>query len=363
MADRPLGQSFCAIAGVGASFATTRQHPVCLPDRSDPACPSMQPPRQRYITLTRARRCDKIEPMLEFADRAFSLGYGVANAMLIRFEYPAVICAIFLVLELALPHQKNSWSSYLRGARMVMVGLAINTFVLTILTMTSGIDQVAMGSKTEPPHKPLALLDLTPLTGSPDFWSRALGYAIATFGISCVADFFYYWMHRAQHRFGWFWRFHRVHHSITEMSATNSYHHVAEDMFQFACVTVPLSFLLGVESGPVPWLVIVTLSTHSYFIHSSANINIGPLRYVFYDNRLHRIHHSLEPRHRNMNFSTRTPLWDVLFGTAYFPKSKEWPAVGLADVSEPRTVGQYLMMPLYGADTARGPALQEPSRV
>ena len=149
---------------------------------------------------------------------------------------------------------------------------------------------------------------------------RVLGYAIATLGIACVADFFYYWMHRAQHSFGWLWRFHRVHHSITELNATNSYHHIAEDLFQFVAVTIPMSYLLGVESGPVPWLVIVVVNTHSYFNHSTMNLNIGPLRYLLSDNRVHRIHHSIEARHIYRNFATSTPIWDMLFGTAYFPK-------------------------------------------
>jgi len=35
----------------------------------------------------------------------------------------------------------------------------------------------------------------------------------------------------------------------------------------------------------------------------------------------------------------------VLFGTAYFPRADEWPAVGLDDVPEPRTIADYLLMP------------------
>lgn len=291
--------------------------------------------------------------MLEFADRAYSFAYGIVNSALIRIEYPAATCAIFLIFELLLPRQKNSWASYFRGARFVFVGLLINTAILAALTAASGVDQVAAGSRSETRHQPLAFLDLSPLTTSPDFWTRAMGYAIATFGIGCLADFFYYWMHRAQHRLSWFWRFHRVHHSITEMSATNSYHHVAEDLFQFVWITIPLSVLLGVESGPVPWIVIVVLNTHSYFLHSSANINIGPLRYIFSDNRIHRVHHSVEGRHLNRNFATSTPIWDVLFGTAYFPKPNEWPAVGLDEVAEPRSVKQYLLMPFYDAESVR----------
>ncbi|GEP55633.1 sterol desaturase family protein [Reyranella soli] len=296
--------------------------------------------------------------MLQVLDAAYSWLYGIGNSFLIRVQYPAATCLFFLLLELVLPRQRASWASYWRGARMVMVGIAINTIVLSLLTMASGVENAAPGTDVSGSTKPLAFLDLSPLTTSSDIWTRIVGYTIATFGIACVSDFFYYWMHRAQHRFGWFWRFHRVHHSIGEMSATNSYHHVFEDLFQFVAVTIPMSFLLGVASGPVPWLVIVVLNTHSYFIHSNARLNIGPLRYVFSDNRVHRIHHSIEERHLNRNFSTTTPLWDVLFGTAYFPRHDEWPAVGLADIAEPKTVSQYLLMPFYGEATVRKHKLQ-----
>jgi sterol desaturase/sphingolipid hydroxylase (fatty acid hydroxylase superfamily) len=193
--------------------------------------------------------------------------------------------------------------------------------------------------------KPLAFLDLQPLTESDSWPLKITGWLVAALGIAMLGNFFYYWLHRAQHRVGWLWRFHKVHHSITEMSATSSYHHVAEDLFQFAAVTMPMAVLLGVAAGPVPWLVIVLANTHSYFIHSSARLNIGPLRYLLCDNRFHRIHHSREQHHIDHNFATSTPLWDVLFGTAYFPRADEWPAVGIADVPEPRTVGDYLLMP------------------
>lgn len=283
--------------------------------------------------------------MLEFVDAAYSFGYGLVNATLIRIEYPVATCCAFLVLEMLLPRQRNSSASYLRGVTMVIVSVALNTLVLTALTMLTGAESTAAGMKASHAHEPFALLNLTFLTSSDQLSVRLLGYAIATLGIACVADFFYYWMHRAQHWFGWMWRFHRVHHSITEMNATNSYHHVAEDLFQFAAVTLPMSYLLGVESGPVPWLVIVVVNTHSYFIHSSANLNIGPLRYLISDNRLHRIHHSMEDRHLNRNFATSTPLWDVFFRTAYFPKRSEWPGVGLSDVPEPKTIRDFLLMP------------------
>jgi sterol desaturase/sphingolipid hydroxylase (fatty acid hydroxylase superfamily) len=127
----------------------------------------------------------------------------------------------------------------------------------------------------------------------------------------------------------------------------SSYHHFTEDMLQYFCVGVPTALLIKVNGGAVPWIVLAVAGTHAYFIHSSMNVNIGPLRYLFGDNHFHRIHYSTEPRHLGRNFGTLTPIWDMLFGTAYFPKKGEWPAVGLADVPEPARVRDYLLMPLY----------------
>lgn len=273
--------------------------------------------------------------MLAFLADAYSVAYGLVNSLLIRLAYPLGACLLYLLPELLLPRTRNSLQSYRRAAVFLVVAIAINTLVLKAMEGSTGFFEV----------KPLAFLDLRPLTESPSLPLRVTGWLVAVLGITIVGNFFYYWMHRAQHRFGWMWRFHRVHHSITEMSATASYHHVAEDLFQFAAVTMPMALLLGVASGPVPWLVIVLANTHSYFIHTSARLNIGPLKYLICDNRFHRIHHSREQHHIDHNFATTTPLWDVLFGTAYFPRRDEWPAVGLDDVPEPRTIADYLLMP------------------
>src|SRR5262249_35266051 len=161
-----------------------------------------------------------------------------------------------------------------------------------------------------------------------------------------------------------------VHHSITELGAVSSYHHFTEDMLQYFCVGVPTALLIKVNGGAVPWIVLTVAASHAYFIHSSMNVNIGPLRYLIGDNHFHRIHHSRDPRHIGRNFGTLTPIWDVLFGTAYFPRKGEWPAVGLEDVAEPARIRDYLLMPAYDEKTAApgrpappgrgGPALSSP---
>ena len=273
--------------------------------------------------------------MLAFLGDAYSIAYGLVNALLIRLVYPAGSCLLYLLPELLLPRSRNSTKSYLRAAIFMATAVALTPLVLKALDVT----MVALHLP------PLTVLDLRPLTESPSLPLRLAGWFVAALGIAMVSNFFYYWFHRAQHRYTWLWRFHSVHHSIEEMSATASYHHVTEDLFQFAFVILPMAVLLGVEQGPVPWIVLVLAGTHTYFIHSSARLHLGPLRYVLCDNRFHRIHHSRETQHRNRNFSTSTPVWDMLFGTAWFPRRGEWPEVGLEDVPEPRTIHEYLFMP------------------
>jgi sterol desaturase/sphingolipid hydroxylase (fatty acid hydroxylase superfamily) len=112
-----------------------------------------------------------------------------------------------------------------------------------------------------------------------------------------VYDFLYYRFHRILHNITVLWRVHSVHHSIEELNAVNS------------------------------------------------KISYGFLRYVIAEPRFHRIHHSLEERHFEKNFAFMFPMWDVIFGTAYFPGRDEYPKTGLADQREPRSVLSYLINP------------------
>jgi hypothetical protein len=74
-------------------------------------------------------------------------------------------------------------------------------------------------------------------------------------------------------------------------------------------------------------------------------MNLGPLGRYFMDNRLHRIHHSIEPQHFDKNFGLFTTLWDSLFGTAYFPARDEWPDTGVPDFPEPASMTEFLFSP------------------
>lgn len=157
-------------------------------------------------------------------------------------------------------------------------------------------------------------------------------------------DFLYYWFHRAEHAFPWLWRIHAVHHSNEHLSAGFGYHHLAEAPLRAVLVAIPFGLLIGGGAGSA--FLAFILMMHGHYIHSSSRVNFGPVAWLIADNRVHRIHHSLEPQHFGKNFGAATLLWDWLFGTAHFPRPHEWPGVGLAGIKEPQSISNYLLMPL-----------------
>jgi sterol desaturase/sphingolipid hydroxylase (fatty acid hydroxylase superfamily) len=177
------------------------------------------------------------------------------------------------------------------------------------------------------------------------------GYALQFLALILIADFLAYWRHRMEHS-RWWWPVHKVHHAPRELHAANDIGHPLQALFSFVWITVPMS-LFNVSGPGVPLTLALTVTFLSMYIHSPIDFHFGPLRRLIVDNRFHRIHHSLEPRHFDKNFGICFSAWDYLFGTAYEPK-QEWPAVGLADVPAPRSVRDYLLLPLRQPVNGKG---------
>ena len=159
-----------------------------------------------------------------------------------------------------------------------------------------------------------------------------------------IFDFFYYWLHRTQHTISFFWEFHKVHHSIKNLNAVVSYHHVLEEFFRIPFIFLPLAMLIHIDA---PKLAIISsfYAAYGVFIHMNAKINLGRLRFIFADNYYHRIHHSIEKHHYNKNYAAFFPIWDILFKTAIFPKNNEFPKVGLDDMEQPKNLKEYFFSP------------------
>jgi sterol desaturase/sphingolipid hydroxylase (fatty acid hydroxylase superfamily) len=250
-------------------------------------------------------------------------------------ERVAAASTLCLAIEMMLPRGSTSIASRVRG-------ILFRIFYLIV----GGLFYEGYQSAIAALHiRPFFSISIDGILGAPHPAWHVAGIAFAFAGTILIGDFLYYWYHRAQHTFGFLWRFHQVHHSIREMNAWNANMHVSEELLRPLVVTLPMALLIDFHP-PFLWSMIgMLMLIQGTFEHADTRVSFGPLSYLFADNRFHRIHHSIEVRHYNRNFSACVTLWDVLFRTAYFPKKHEWPKVGLDYTDEPNRLVDYLMMP------------------
>ena len=130
-------------------------------------------------------------------------------------------------------------------------------------------------------------------------------------------DFLQYWVHRARHRWAWWWELHKLHHSATEFNAITSSRGHPLDIAAIVIVSsVPLALLGGSVSDFL--LLSLVLGAHAAISHSMLDWNWGWFgRYVVFSPIGHRIHHSPQQEHYDKNFGSIFPVWDWLFGTLY----------------------------------------------
>jgi sterol desaturase/sphingolipid hydroxylase (fatty acid hydroxylase superfamily) len=132
-----------------------------------------------------------------------------------------------------------------------------------------------------------------------------------------ASDFISYWVHRGRHVFGWWWEFHKHHHSATELNAiTTSRFHPLDGVGIALSTVVPVQLLGGTYGESL--FVLVLFAVHAGLTHSMLPWRWGWFgRYVIYSPVGHRIHHSALPEHKDRNFGALFPVWDWMFGTYY----------------------------------------------
>ncbi len=159
-----------------------------------------------------------------------------------------------------------------------------------------------------------------------------------------------YWVHRAQHRFSWWWALHSLHHSQRRVTVwSDDRNHVLDDLL-VTLVLVVFSQIVGVQPDDYVLILMIGRLIESW---SHANVEMGFGRIgekLIVGPRFHRLHHALaSPAERHVhdhNFAPVFPIWDILFGTAIYDR-KERPT-GVDD-------------PTVDADNGRGWLVQQVS--
>lgn len=149
-----------------------------------------------------------------------------------------------------------------------------------------------------------------------------------------LSDFLYWAQHYINHKVPLLWRFHALHHSQRELNFfTDFRYHVLEYIVRQTFLVVPFLIL---KIGP-PMIVgfVIFHTWYSRFYHGNIRTNMGPLKYILVTPQSHRVHHSLDPRHRDTNYGAFFSTWDFLLGTQW-RKYDVYPETGIDDEAFPQ---------------------------
>jgi len=150
-----------------------------------------------------------------------------------------------------------------------------------------------------------------------------------------VSDFLRYWFHRLSHEWSVLWKLHAVHHSVLKMYWLNtSRFHPLEKSLQFMMDVFPF-MLLGISEEVIA-LHLVLYGVNGFFQHCNADVRFGWLNYIISSTELHRWHHSRLAKESNHNYGNNVIIWDVLFGTFFWPVDRTVGDLGLTNPDYPK---------------------------
>jgi sterol desaturase/sphingolipid hydroxylase (fatty acid hydroxylase superfamily) len=227
----------------------------------------------------------------------------------------------------------RAWGSAIRGSRTdflyVIVATALEkaTFVVCVTAVASLGRYVA---------------DSLQIGLWPSGWSLGVQVLVALL----IADAGAYFRHRLFHRSSLLWRFHRIHHSMTELYWIRSaYTHPLEQLCILAAIMLPIA-LLGAGDEVIA-VVAFAFGLSGLLQHANIDSRSSLLNFVFATPEVHRVHHRADERMSHSNFSAFFVLMDLLLGTYCRPAPVQAPVrVGLEGVTTfPRDFLTHLSMP------------------
>jgi sterol desaturase/sphingolipid hydroxylase (fatty acid hydroxylase superfamily) len=221
-----------------------------------------------------------------------------------RHYLPTLVTAcgliLLLTLETWLPAAGNRRSRLRHAARNLTLGL-LNAVAVALLA--APLIASVSGRAEESRFGLLNLLSLPP--------------AISAVTAFLLFDGWLYLLHRANHKFGFLWRFHRVHHSDPEMDATTAIRFHTGEVLISSALRLAVIPLLGITLWQL--LVYESLMMPVIMFHHS-NVNFPEnldrwLRVLIASPAMHRVHHSRARVETDSNYAIIFSFWDRLWGT------------------------------------------------
>jgi sterol desaturase/sphingolipid hydroxylase (fatty acid hydroxylase superfamily) len=149
------------------------------------------------------------------------------------------------------------------------------------------------------------------------YWTNAgiLGTIVISF---LVLDFFGGWLvHITEHKVGFLWRFHVVHHADNNVDVTTGLrHHPVESVLR------GIFFFFGIVVSGAPMYAVMIFQTllvlSTAFTH--ANISLPRwldkgLSFILVSPNMHKVHHHWKQPYTDSNYGAILSIWDRLLGT------------------------------------------------
>ena len=289
---------------------------------------SFREPAARYLTYS-------VYPSVILGCIGIFFGLLNLNAGLLTSSYVAVFLGAFLVIafELLTPHQLT-WRP--KPSDIIDDGL----FMLAV--------QVLLPRALSFLVAYYVLTSFTAHSWVFGLWPNAWNISLQVGLMVLIADFFRYWLHRWMHESQRLWKFHAVHHSPKKLYWLNvGRFHPVDKTLQFFLDALPF-IILGVGEDVLA-LYFVFYSINGFFQHCNIQLQLGPLNYLISGPQLHRWHHSRISKEANSNYGNNIIVWDLVFGTYFFPKSRRVEELGLLNRDYPLDFRAQMRTPFSGS--------------
>ena len=237
-----------------------------------------------------------------------------------------LVLLVLFVLELLVPYFDTFKSKFLHTVRNIGF-IAINAVIVSLV--------------------------LTPLV----VWSTSLSWGlfdrarldwkVELILTILLIDLLTYVMHVLNHKWSFLWRFHRVHHSDTEMDVTTGARfHIGEHVISTS-LKCGLYAMCAIQLHNI--LIYETVFFASVLFHH-ANLSIGETldriyRICFTSPSMHKVHHSDVREEMDTNYTSLLSVWDRVFGTFCIVEDPKRIIYGVKGMGAEQTIGRMFTIP------------------
>lgn len=130
-------------------------------------------------------------------------------------------------------------------------------------------------------------------------------------------DFVSYWTHLWYHKFGLFWRLHRVHHSDIEMDSSTVFRFHPFDALLGTGTIILAGAIFGLDMNIAifQWIMYIPFFIIQHSSMSFPKWTDKVFGNVFVTPNFHKVHHHRDQKYTDSNYGNMFIFWDKLFGT------------------------------------------------